>query len=109
MPLTRLPNLLRANRRRLALFQDDVAFLLGKQDGRKVSEYELLAHTPNLETALAYEAIFKMPVSDLFPALYAEVEKNISDRAKALIAQTEWSTDAGSIVRRKTLESCATQ
>lgn len=101
--------MLRATRRRLALFQDDVAFLLGKQDGRKVSKYELLTHLPNLETALAYEAIFKMPVSELFPGLYAEVEKQILHRAKSLVAQTEWTTDADSIARRKTLESCAKQ
>ncbi|HLX70112.1 MAG TPA: hypothetical protein VKV04_10850 [Verrucomicrobiae bacterium] len=107
MPLRPLPNLLRATRRRLALFQDDVAFLLGKQDGRKVSEYELLAHLPNLETALAYEAIFKMPVSELFPGLYMEVERKISARAKSLTAQTAWASDANSIVRRKTLESLA--
>lgn len=107
MFLRPLPNLLRATRRRLALFQDDVAFLLGKRDGRKVSEYELLAHLPNLETALAYEAIFKVPVSELFPGLYAEVENKILDRAASLLTQIEEDTGAKSVVRRKALENIA--
>jgi transcriptional regulator with XRE-family HTH domain len=79
-----LQNHLRANRKRLALSQDDVAFLLGTQSGAKVCRYERFVREPSLKTALAYEAIFKRPVIELFPGLYQKVEREVAARAKAL-------------------------
>jgi hypothetical protein len=52
--------------------------------GDKVSRHELLAHIPTLEAALAYEVIYKRPVSELFSDLYRKVEAEIADRAKIL-------------------------
>ena len=84
-----LPNYLRANRKRLALSQDEVAFLLGTQSGAKVCRYERFVREPSLETALAYEAIFKRTVSELFPGLYQKVEREVAARAKALGERTD--------------------
>ncbi len=84
MPLTHLPNYLRANRKRLSLSQDDVAFLLGVQSGAKVSRYERFVRQPGLETALAYEAVFQIPVRTLFPGLYRQIEQQVILRAKML-------------------------
>jgi transcriptional regulator with XRE-family HTH domain len=85
MTSPQLPNYLRANRKRLALSQDEVAFLLGTQNGAKVCRYERFVREPSLETALAYEAIFKRSVSELFPGLYQKAEKEVAVRAKALV------------------------
>lgn len=84
MPSSPLPNYLRANRKRLALSQQDVAFLLGTQSGAKVSRYENFERVPSLETALACEAIFQKPARELFSGLYQTVEAQVAARAKAL-------------------------
>lgn len=84
MPSPQLPNYLRANRMRLALLQADVALLLGKRGTRDVIRYEKYEHIPNLETALAYEAIFKIPVSELFGGLYQNIEASMQKRTKLL-------------------------
>jgi transcriptional regulator with XRE-family HTH domain len=92
MTSLQVPNYLRANRKRLALSQDEVAFLLGTQSGAKVCRYERFAREPSLETALACEVIFKRSVSELFPGLYQKIEREVAARARAL---------AGKMDRRK--------
>lgn len=77
-------NLIRAHRKRSALTQDEVGFLLGSQKGSKVSRYEQLTRLPELRTALAFEAIFKRSVSELFPGLFQMVKAAVKERAKVL-------------------------
>lgn len=89
MTSPQLPNYLRSNRKRLALSQDEVAFLLGSQSGAKVCRYERFICEPSLETALAYEAIFKRSVSELFPGLYQKVEQDVAARAETLADRTD--------------------
>src|ERR1043165_8730211 len=89
MTSLQLPNYLKANRMRLALSQDEVAFLLGAQNGGKVCRHERFSREPSLETALAYEAIFKRSVSELFAGLYRKVEQEVGDRAKILTSRKD--------------------
>jgi len=84
-----LPNYLRANRKRLALSQDEVAFLLGAQNGGKVCRHERFSREPSLETALAYEAIFKRSVNELFAGLYLKIENGVGERAKILASRKD--------------------
>jgi hypothetical protein len=42
-----------------------------------------------LQTALAYEAIFKRSVSELFPGLYQKAEQEVAARAKTLTKITD--------------------
>jgi transcriptional regulator with XRE-family HTH domain len=100
MTSPQLPNYLRANRKRLALSQDEVAFLLGTQNGAKVCRYERFVREPSLETALAYEVIFKRSVSELFPGLYQKVEQEVAARAKALAAKTDRRKSNGQVARK---------
>src|ERR1039458_9645095 len=82
-----LPNYLRTNRKRLALTQQEVAFLLGFRGlsrGAKVCRDEKFAHEPNLRTALAYEAIYRKPMGELFAGLYECIEREVAGRAKLL-------------------------
>jgi len=90
MPSTQLPNYLRSNRKCLGLSQDEVAFLLGAQSGAKVSRYERFVREPSLATALAYEAIFQKPASELFGGLYQKMEQKVVARAKALTYRTDY-------------------
>ena len=84
MPPPQLPNYLRSNRKRLVLSQDEVAFLLGTQSGTRVCRDERFNREPSLKTALAYEAIFRKPVHDLFKGLSKKIEGEIVGRAKTL-------------------------
>jgi hypothetical protein len=43
---------------------------------------------PSLQTAIAYEIIFKAPLADLLPDLYAEIRNLISRRARTLLKTT---------------------
>src|SRR2546428_14057974 len=108
MSSPQLPNYLRANRKRLALSQDDVAFLLGTQSGAKVCRYERFVREPSLETALAYEAIFKRPVRDLFGGLYQKVEREITERAKTLAGRMDDKPNRQTARKREALAELAT-
>ncbi len=90
MTSSQLPNYLRSNRKRLGLYQDEVAFLLGAQSGGKVSRYERFAREPTLATALACEAIFQKPVRELFAGLYQQAEGEVARRAKAISHRTAY-------------------
>jgi hypothetical protein len=61
-----------------------MAFLLGGQSGSKVSRFERLARKPNLETALAFQAIFGVHAQDIFSGTHAAVEKVVTERARLL-------------------------
>jgi transcriptional regulator with XRE-family HTH domain len=84
MPGTPLSNYLRTFRKRSGLSQDDVAFLLGVQSGAEVSRHETFKRIPTLKTALSYEAIFGVPVRELFAGEFQKVEAEIKARAEEL-------------------------
>lgn len=98
-----LPNHLRAARKRLALSQTDVAFLLGAESGAKVCRYERFAREPSLRTALACEALFQTPVSELLPGLYQPIEREVAARAKVLLRKAVCPNPTRQQVRRKTI------
>src|SRR4051812_8091903 len=84
MTSVQLPNYLRANRKRLGLIQDEVAFLLGAETGESVCRHERFTREPSLAVALAYEAIYQRPVRELFAGLYEKAEKEVATLVKAL-------------------------
>jgi transcriptional regulator with XRE-family HTH domain len=83
----RITSYLRTHRKRGGLTQDEMAFLLGCRSGTKISRFEHLARHPNLETALACQVVFGIPAHELFPGIYAEVEKIVTERARLLSEQ----------------------
>ena len=87
MSSSQLTNYLRTNRKRLALSQEEVAFLLGfkgEDKGIKVCRDERIARKPSLEMALAYEAIYGRPIRELFGGLYDQIEQEVAGRANTL-------------------------
>ncbi len=84
MASRRLSNYLVSERKRLALSQEEVAFMLGKKTGEQVSRHECFSLVPTLETALQYEAIYKKPVSELFAGLFDNAQADVADRAELL-------------------------
>ena len=62
--------------------------------------YERFAREPSLATALAYEAIFKRSVSELFSGLYRKGEREVAKRAK-LLADREHQGKSNRQITRK--------
>ena len=105
MSSSHLPNYLRAERKRLALSQSDVAVLLGAESGAKVCRYERFAREPGLRTALAYEVIFHRPVRELFAGLYETTEREVATRASALARRSESLKPTRQSIHRRTVLS----
>jgi transcriptional regulator with XRE-family HTH domain len=76
----RLENYLRTYRKKAGLSQREVAFLLGCEDGAQISRYEKRHRLPPLETALACEAIYGVPIAELFAGIRQRVGRNIEKR-----------------------------
>lgn len=101
MSSSQLPNYLRAERKRLALSQKDVAVLLGADSGAKACRYERFVREPTLRTALAYAAIFHKPVTELFAGLYQTMEAEVAARAKVLASKAESQKPTRQMLRRR--------
>jgi transcriptional regulator with XRE-family HTH domain len=100
MASNRLSNYLLSHRKRSALSQGEVAFLLGLQSGARVCHYERFTKEPGLQTALAYEAIYGRPISELFPGLFEKIQDEVRARARTL-EQQESRSDSGDLTTRK--------
>lgn len=74
MATRKLPNYIRTYRKHSGLSQSEIAYLLGCRSGSNISRCERFTRTPDLETALAYEVIFGVPVRELFAGMYNKVE-----------------------------------
>lgn len=98
---TLLESYLKAYRRKSALSQDEVAFLLGTVSGTRVSRYERRARRPLLETAFAYEVIFRTPVKELFAGIYQKVETETIARAQLLSERLAEATPKSLMSRKQ--------
>jgi transcriptional regulator with XRE-family HTH domain len=77
-----------------------MAFLLGCQNGTKVSRYERFARKPNLETLFAYEVVFGAPARELFAGVYQKVEKRILNRTQLLTRKLNRATPTSMATRK---------
>ncbi len=103
-------NHLRRYRKRGALTQEEIAFLLGTRCGTKVSRYERSARPPSLRTALAYQAIFGVPVDELFAGEFQEAVTAVQGRAKQLSRKLEPQADrAKTPFKKKVLASIGSE
>lgn len=85
MPASRLPNYIRTYRKRASLTQEEVAFLLGSKSSASISRHERFKQTPDLQTLLAYEMLFRTPVRNLFSSKHEEVDRKLRHRIRLLI------------------------
>jgi transcriptional regulator with XRE-family HTH domain len=107
MSSPQLPNYLHANRKRLALFQSEVAFLMGTRGGTKISRIEKFVRLPDLKAAIAFEVIYKRSVRELFSGLYKEVEKEVAERAKILTYRKDLKPSRRTARKREALRDLA--
>jgi|SRR3989344_819470 len=80
---------IRTHRRKWALTQKDLAFLLGRKSSTHVSRLEQSKRTPHVEIILACEILFGISSGQLLPKLYEEVEEQVMARAKELYEKLE--------------------
>jgi DNA-binding XRE family transcriptional regulator len=71
---------LRTLRIRSGLSQKELAEILGFSTAASVFRHETSSAVPNLHTALGYEAIFRVPISELFPGFYQTVQVGVEER-----------------------------
>ena len=108
MASAQLPNYLRTNRKRLGLSQEEVAYLLGAGSGTKTCRYERFTREPGFRTALACEAVFQVPIRQLFAGSYEEIEREVVGRAKKLVLKADRiKPGKHSARKRETLERIA--
>ena len=95
---------LRFHRKRAGLSQGEVADLIGYLTHAQVSKHERAENLPSLLIALGYQAIFCVPVSELFPGVYETVKLGVDQRLNALTNELQQSTvkgrEAYSVARR---------
>jgi DNA-binding XRE family transcriptional regulator len=86
---------LRSHRKRSGLSQKELALLIGYPNEGSVSRHERLYCVPPFHIALGYEAVFRIPVSKLFPGGYFEISEGIEARIDELGSQLRNSTAKG--------------
>ncbi len=87
------PHYLLTERKRWALTQQQVAFLLGSKTSGQISRYECQDQMPSLKTALACEAIFGVPVRTLFRGTYETIEDRVIKQGYLLHQDLALRTD----------------
>src|ERR1019366_2329433 len=99
-----LPNYLRTYRKRSSLSERELGLLLGYENRGQASRHEQSKTYPPLAIALAYEAIYRVPVSTLFLGMHDSVKTTIDKRLAAmekdLQGRSAKNADAESIARK---------
>lgn len=97
----KLPTYLRTHRKRGALTQEQLAYLVGYQSRVSIAQLERSSAQPSLETALACQVLFGVPIEELFPGIYRKVVQNIIPRVEAMSEELpDGDTSAAKLKRR---------
>jgi len=97
----RLDNYLRSHRKQSGLSQDEVAFLLGCESGSLLSRYEKRRRLPPLETALACEAVFGVPIAELFAGVRERALRDVAKRRAELKTKLQGQDRRGSAAQMR--------
>jgi transcriptional regulator with XRE-family HTH domain len=89
MATRRLPNYIRTHRKHSTLSQSELSFLLRLKDKSELSRYERNVREPSLRTALACQAVFGTPVSELFGGLNDSVALDTRGQMTKLHSQLQ--------------------
>jgi transcriptional regulator with XRE-family HTH domain len=89
MSAQRFASYLKTYRKQSGLTQREVAFLLGLKQTPQFSRYEKQHAIPSLPVALGCEAVFRVPVKELFPGMSDPIVGQISSRIEALTAELQ--------------------
>jgi transcriptional regulator with XRE-family HTH domain len=95
---------LRPYRRRWGFTQKELARLLGCKSGTVVSRLEKGQRRPSLKIALACYIIFEAPPHELFPGLFAYIEKEVLERVWDLYEHAQGNSSATTKAKLAALE-----
>lgn len=84
-----LASRLRSLRKKSGLTQKEMAGILGFSSAIPMARHEHSETVPNLLTALAYEIIFRVPVSLQFRELFKTIEAGVEERLLELERELE--------------------
>ena len=73
-------NYLRAHRKKSGLSQRELGILIGYKDQGQVSRHERSESIPPLVVALAYEIVFRVPVSSIFGGIRGNVQSQLEEK-----------------------------
>ena len=79
-----LPNYLRLHRKKTGLSMRELGTLVGNSGEEQVSRHERFETLPPFVIAVAYEVVFRVPVSELFPGIRDRTEREVEQRIEAL-------------------------
>jgi transcriptional regulator with XRE-family HTH domain len=85
---------------RWGLTQPELASLLGVTESA-LSKFETQALAPTKNLILGIEVIFGQTAREVFPALYAQAERNVMRRAAVFSSRLEQRRDAASLLKRR--------
>lgn len=88
-----LPNYLRAERKRWALYQKPISRLLGRKDHSYIGRIERGKKLPDLKAACALEVIYGKPLKELLRGIYGLVEEEVVTCAYRLRESVKHRTD----------------
>jgi transcriptional regulator with XRE-family HTH domain len=95
MPQSHPASYLRSHRKRAGLTLQEVARILGYGHPGEISRHEHFTATPAFYAALQYEALYRMPVSALFPALAEKAKHEVDERLARYLDSLKESTATG--------------
>lgn len=75
---------LRSHRLKSGFTRRELADLIGLFTETQVARHERSATIPSLMAALSYQAVFRIPITELFPGLYDTIALGIEERLSAL-------------------------
>ena len=100
----RIASHLGTHRRRSGFTQLELARLVGYRNSGKVSRHERGVTVPPLSVTLAYEAVFHVPIHELFPGIHEaalkNIEKRMADLDAALGRKSATERNAGATARK---------
>lgn len=82
-----LPIYLRTYRKRSGLSQKEIAILIAAVSRTTISRHETARRGLSLSDAFAYEALFGVPASALFPKEYEKARAGVEARALGLLGK----------------------
>lgn len=75
--------------------QRELAELVGIIKDHQISTHERSVAIPSLFVALSYQAVFRVPIAELFPGLYETIQAGVEDRLSEMERRLQESTAKG--------------
>jgi DNA-binding XRE family transcriptional regulator len=86
---------LRSHRLKSGFSRRELAEIAGSLTGIQVARHERSNMLPSLIAALSYQAIFRIPITELFPGLHETIAQGIEERLSAIEHSLENSSARG--------------